>query len=30
MQELQLPTSHEWTVQDRVYGKLTIGQFDTH
>jgi DNA-directed RNA polymerase subunit alpha len=28
MQELQLPTSHEWTVQDRVYGKLTIGQFE--
>ena len=29
MQELQLPTSHEWTVQDRVYGKLTIGTFET-
>jgi DNA-directed RNA polymerase subunit alpha len=28
MQELQLPTSHEWTVQDRVYGKLTIGTFE--
>jgi DNA-directed RNA polymerase subunit alpha len=28
MQELQLPTSHEWTVQDRVYGKLTIGLFE--
>ena len=28
MQELQLPTSHEWTVQERVYGKLTIGQFE--
>jgi DNA-directed RNA polymerase subunit alpha len=29
MQELQLPTSHEWTVQDRVYGKLTIGLFES-
>jgi DNA-directed RNA polymerase subunit alpha len=29
MQELQLPTSHEWTVQDRVYGKLTMGLFET-
>ena len=29
MQELQLPTSHEWTAQDRVYGKLTIGQFES-
>ena len=28
MQELQLPTSHEWTVQDRVYGKLAIGLFE--
>src|SRR5204863_3434960 len=28
MQELQLPTSHEWTVQDGVYGKLTIGVFE--
>ena len=28
MQELQLPTSHEWTVQDRVYGKLSIGEFE--
>jgi DNA-directed RNA polymerase subunit alpha len=28
MQELQLPTSHEWTAQDRVYGKLTIGTFE--
>jgi DNA-directed RNA polymerase subunit alpha len=28
MQELQLPTSHEWTAQDRAYGKLTIGQFE--
>src|SRR5436190_18443391 len=28
MQELQLPTSHEWTDQDRVYGKLTIGSFE--
>ena len=28
MQELQLPTSHEWTAQDRVYGKLTIGLFE--
>jgi DNA-directed RNA polymerase subunit alpha len=28
MQELQLPTSHEWTAQDRTYGKLTIGQFE--
>ena len=28
MQELQLPTSHEWTAQSRVYGKLTIGQFE--
>ena len=29
MQELQLPTSHEWTTQDRVYGKLAIGLFET-
>jgi len=29
MQELQLPTSHEWTDQDRVYGKLTMGLFET-
>jgi DNA-directed RNA polymerase subunit alpha len=29
MQELQLPTSHEWTAQDRVYGKLVIGLFET-
>jgi DNA-directed RNA polymerase subunit alpha len=29
MQELQLPTSHEWTAQDRTYGKLTIGQFES-
>src|SRR3954471_2212626 len=28
MQELQLPTSHEWTTQDRVYGKLSIGDFE--
>ena len=28
MQELQLPTSHEWSVQDRVYGKLAIGPFE--
>ena len=28
MQELQLPSSHEWTAQDRVYGKLTIGLFE--
>jgi DNA-directed RNA polymerase subunit alpha len=28
MQELQLPTSHEWAVQDRVYGKLAIGLFE--
>jgi DNA-directed RNA polymerase subunit alpha len=28
MQELQLPTSHDWTVQDRVYGKLTMGPFE--
>jgi DNA-directed RNA polymerase subunit alpha len=28
MQELQLPTSHEWTTQDRVYGKLAIGLFE--
>jgi DNA-directed RNA polymerase subunit alpha len=28
MQELQLPTSHEWTVQDRTYGKLIIGSFE--
>src|ERR1051326_1311029 len=28
MQELQLPTSHEWTVQDGLYGKLTIGSFE--
>ena len=28
MQELQLPTSHEWTSQDRVYGKLSIGEFE--
>jgi DNA-directed RNA polymerase subunit alpha len=29
MQELQLPTNHEWTAQDRVYGKLIIGTFET-
>ena len=29
MQELQLPTSHEWTTQDRVHGKLAIGLFET-
>src|SRR6185436_18346627 len=29
MQELQLPTSHEWTAQDRVYGKLTVGRFES-
>jgi len=29
MQELQLPTSHEWTAQDRVYGKLAIGLFES-
>ncbi len=29
MQELQLPTSHEWTAQDRSYGKLIIGQFES-
>src|SRR5919204_2879627 len=28
MQELQLPTSHDWTAQDRVYGKLVIGLFE--
>ena len=28
MQELQLPTSHDWTAQDRVYGKLTMGPFE--
>src|SRR5256714_14539592 len=28
MQELQLPNSHEWTAQDRVYGKLAIGVFE--
>src|SRR5512132_1671470 len=28
MQELQLPTSHDWTVQDRVYGKLAMGPFE--
>src|SRR3989442_10150481 len=28
MQELQLPTSHEWTTQDRVNGKLAIGLFE--
>ena len=28
MQELQLPTSHEWSGQDRVYGKLTVGLFE--
>jgi DNA-directed RNA polymerase subunit alpha len=28
MQELQLPTRHEWTAQDRVYGKLSIGEFE--
>ena len=28
MQELQLPTSHEWTAQERTYGKLTIGHFE--
>ena len=25
MLELQLPTRHDWTVQDKNYGKLTIG-----
>src|SRR5438132_14333354 len=28
MQELQLPTSHEWTTQDRVRCKLAIGLFE--
>ena len=28
MQELQLPTSHDWTVQDRVYGKIAMGPFE--
>ena len=28
MQELQLPTTHEWSAQDRTYGKLTIGLFE--
>ena len=28
MQELQLPSSHEWTAQDRTYGKLTIGMLE--
>jgi DNA-directed RNA polymerase subunit alpha len=28
MQELQLPSSHEWTAQDRTYGKLTIGTLE--
>jgi DNA-directed RNA polymerase subunit alpha len=28
MQELQLPTAHDWTVQDRVYGKLEMGPFE--
>ncbi|MBM3220294.1 MAG: DNA-directed RNA polymerase subunit alpha [Candidatus Rokubacteria bacterium] len=28
MQELQLPTSHEWAVQDGAYGKLSIGEFE--
>src|SRR6266576_5832051 len=28
MLELQLPTRHDWTVQDRVYGKLSIEPFE--
>src|SRR2546426_6553125 len=28
MLELQLPTRHDWTVQDRNYGKLTIEAFE--
>jgi DNA-directed RNA polymerase subunit alpha len=28
MQELQLPSSQEWTAQDRTYGKLTIGTLE--
>jgi DNA-directed RNA polymerase subunit alpha len=28
MQELQLPTSHEWSAQDQVYGTLTVGLFE--
>src|SRR6058998_3140893 len=28
MLELQLPTRHDWTVQDKVYGKLSIEPFE--
>src|SRR5438093_818523 len=28
MLELQLPTRHDWTVQDKNYGKLTIEAFE--
>src|SRR5690242_4175443 len=28
MLELQLPTRHDWTVQDKTYGKLTIEPFE--
>src|SRR3989442_15692877 len=29
MLELQLPTRHDWTVQDKNYGKLTIETFES-
>src|SRR5262245_18406533 len=28
MLELELPTRHEWVVQERTYGKLTIEPFE--
>src|SRR5882672_2773030 len=28
MLELQLPTRHDWTVQDKIYGKLSIEPFE--
>src|SRR5215510_2367830 len=28
MLELQLPARHDWTVQDKIYGKLTIEPFE--
>src|SRR4029434_7652395 len=28
MLELQLPARHDWTVQDKMYGKLTIEPFE--
>src|SRR5258705_13937808 len=29
MLELQLPARHDWTVQDKTYGKLTIEPFES-